>query len=163
MKRRNTLLVVALLLVVVVLGVGYAAASGPWVVEGTATAKGSELDIKFTTATGDGNPTVESDVLGTMAVELDEIEETATAEFTIKNNSKAGIAADIDPDTITVTYDGGAASSEYFEVTKALNKTALSSGEEAILTVTVKLKKVGLTDVTETFKVSINNIAARAE
>ena len=163
MKKKNTFLSIALLLAVVVLGVGYAASSGPWVIEGTATAKASDLDVKFTTATGDGNPTVVSEKLGEMTVELTEIGETATATFTIKNNSKTGIAADINPDTITVTYADDATSSDYFNVTHSLAKTALASGEETTLTVTVELKKVGLTNVTETFKVSINEITARAE
>lgn len=162
MKKRNTLLTVALLLTVVILGVGYAAASGPWVVEGTATAKASQLDVAFTAAT---NGTVSSDILAEMtAVELDEIGEFATAEFVIKNRSKAGIGAQINADDITVTYgDENATTSDYFTVTKALDKNYLASGDSATLTVTVTLEKVGLTDITESFKVSINDITAKAE
>ena len=162
MKKRNTLLSVALLLAVVILGVGYAAASGPWVVEGTATAKASELDVEFVQEGSTG--TVESDVKATMEVELDEIGEEATATFVILNNSKAGIAAEINADNITVAYEGGASTSEYFEVTKTLAEpTKLASGDSTTLTVTVRLKKVGLTDVTETFTVSINEINAVEE
>ena len=147
MKNRRNRFLLAIVAFILVLGVGYAAASGPWVVEGTATAKASELDVKFTDATAGANTTsaaFSSDVLATMAVELDEIGEEATATFTITNASKKGIGAEINPDTITVTYgDNDAATSEYFEVTKTLTETELASnGGSTTLTVTVKLLKV---------------------
>lgn len=175
MKKKNTFIVVALLLAVVVLGVGYAAATGPWVINGTATASANtDFDVDFT-----GTPTVtdgvtanitQDDELKTaeMTVTLTTMDDEESATFTLTNNSPEGIKAVIDENSISVTYEGEdgevtATASEYFDVAYELADTEIPSGESTTLTVTVKLKKVALTEITEKFKVSIGTITADQE
>lgn len=164
MKKKNTFLTVALLLAVVVLGVGYAASTGPWVVEGTATATASEFDVAFTNHQAGNNVTsssVEGDLLAKMAVELENVGDTATATFTITNRSQKGIGAEINEDDIVITRG---TNSEYFDVTYKLgSSTIASNGGTTTLEVTVELIKATTEEKTETFTVSLNDIQPTVE
>lgn len=166
MKKRNTFLGVILLLAVVVLGVGYAAATGPWVVNGTATASANTgFDVAFTAVDNEEIASVQSDVLGQMDVTLVNVGDAETAIFTLTNKSPKGIGAEIDPDSIEVTYkDGSAVESSYFDVTYELgSETIASNNGTTTLKVTVTLKQAALEEVEETFNVSIGTITAVQE
>ena len=168
MKKKNTFLAVALLLAVVVLGVGYAAASGPWVVNGTATASAeTDFDVSFTAVDDETASFTETE--GTMSVTLANVGDSETVTFTLTNSSPKGIKAVIDPSSVVVTYEDEqgevtAESSEYFLVEPTLSANEISSdGGEVTLAVKVTLKKAALTEVTEDFKVSIGTIEAGQE
>jgi len=165
MKKKNTMIAVVLLLAIVVLGVGYAAATGPWVINGTATATANDgFDVAFTSVDDEEIAAVEGDTEGTMTVTLANVNDSETATFTITNNSPKGIGAEIDEDSIVVTYNDTEVPSDYFDVTYELgNSTITSNGGTTTLAVTVTLKQAALAEVTETFKVSIGTISAIQE
>ena len=149
---------------VVVLGVGYAASIGPWVVEGTAKANASEFNVAFTDHQAGDNVTsssVESDILAKMAVELENVGDTATATFTITNRSQEGIGAEINDGNIEIIRGDN---SEYFDVSYKLGSTTISSnGGTTTLEVTVKLIKATTEEKTETFSVSLKDIQPTVE
>ena len=165
MKKKNSMLAIMLLLAVVVLGVGYAAAAGPWVINGTAKAAANDgFDVDFTSVDKEDIAAIESDTVGTMTVTLTEVGDSEDATFTLTNNSPKGIGAEIDPNSITVTYNNGADASDYFLVEYELgSETIASDGGTTTLKVTVTLKQAALAEVTETFKVSIGTIEAVQE
>ena len=170
MKKKNTFLAVALLLAVVLLGVGYAAATGPWVVNGTATAEANEgFDVAFTAVDNEDLGRIVNDVTAEMEVSLKEVDEYETVTFTLTNNSPIGIGAEIDPDSIVIKYEAEdgtvtADESEFFLITHQLGETTIdSNGGTTTLAVTVKLKQAALAEVTEKFTVSIGTITAVQE
>ena len=165
MKKKNTMLAVLLLLAVVVLGVGYAAATGPWVINGEATANANDgFDVDFTSVDDETIGQIVSDTEGKMTVTLTEVGDSETAVFTLTNNSPKGIAAEIVEDSISITYDADAASSDYFLVEYELGSTTIASdGGTTTLSVTVTLKQAALEEVKEDFKVSIGTINAVQE
>lgn len=170
MKKRNTFLAIALLLAVVVLGVGYAAATGPWVISGTATASANDgFDVAFTAVDKEDLGTVTNDTTASMEVTLAEVGDSETVTFTLTNRSPEGIGAKIDKNSITIKYeaeDGSvtADASEYFTVTYDLGSETIDSNNgTTTLAVTVTLDKAALAEVTEKFEVSIGSITAVQE
>ena len=167
MKKRNTFLAVALLLAVVVLGVGYSAATGQWVVNGTATAEAGDFDVAFTSVDNEEIASVVSDTEANMEVSLKEVGDSKTAIFTITNKSAKGIGASIPEVVITYQDENGtvtASESAYFEVThKLASNTIASNGGTTTLEVTVTLKKAASTTVSEEFQVSLGTITAVQE
>ena len=145
MKKKNTMLGVLLLLAVVVLGVGYAAATGTWVVNGTATAQAGDFDVAFTSVDNEDIASVVDDTTAEMTVSLKELTDTAEATFTITNKSAEGIGATIPGVTVKFkdaegNYTIAEDASEYFTVaTELSSNTIASNGGTQTLKVTVFL------------------------
>lgn len=165
MKRKNTFIIIALLLAVVALGVGYAASTGTWIVNGTATAEAGDFDVAFTAVNEEAEDyaSVESDTVAKMDVSLKEVTDSQSATFTITNKSAKGIGASI-PEVVVTYDDGTEVESKYFNVTTELSSNTIASdGGEVTLTVTVELKQSTPVEVTESFKVSLGTITAVQE
>lgn len=176
MKKRNTLLAVILLLGVITLGIGYAAVTKTFTVNGTANVSGLEEDafnVHYTgtpAVAGEGTTTAnhDSDVTATMDVTLTNVGDAASATFTIVNESDNGINASVLADTLTITDSTGAVwsetSSEYFEVeVTGLEDKELAKGDTEDFTVTVTLKKASVEEVTgEKFTVTFDTVSVDA-
>lgn len=175
MKKRNTFVVVALLLAVVVLGVGYAASTGPWVISGTAKASAStDFDVDFIgtpTVTDGVVASITNDVSATMEVTLSNVDDSGSATFTLTNNSPVGIGASFTADMVKIYKENGtdewenSTSSEYFDIAVDTTGTGTiaSNGGTATVKVTVTLKKAAVADITERFVVKVEGITATQE
>ncbi len=165
MKKKSTVLGVALLVGIVLLGVGYAASSGPFKITGSANANASDkFNVAFNTDvtipdtdTTKVTASVTGDTSATMSVTLKEKDEAASATFTVKNTSPAGLKAVLGDVKVYKKGTTEAYSSDYFTVTPTLSSTTLASeGGTATLEVKVSLKKVALAQTTEEFDISID-------
>lgn len=175
MKKKNTFIVVALLLAVVVLGVGYAASTGPWVINGTAKASAStEFDVDFTgtpVVTDGVVASVTNDLSATMEVTLSNKDDVGSATFTLTNNSPVGIGASFTADMVKIYKSNGTdewvndTASDYFNITVDTTGTGTiaSNGGIATVKVTVTLKKAAVSDITESFVVKVEGITATQE
>lgn len=159
MKKRKSFVSLALLVAVLILGVGYAINSIDLKVNGdvSISADDSNFTVEFTeaTVTGDGNTaTIGDKTTATLDVKsLKTVGDTITATYTITNKSKAGVSASLTEPTVAYT-EGGTANG-YYEATAALGTTnAIAPNGTTTLTVTVKLVKAPLDDVTGKFTVS---------
>ena len=164
-RRKNSKIILGLLIAVVALGVGYAAITGiNLLVNGTATLKSSDgnFGVRFVrnnaneTAienpvenaikivghnvddtlmdVNEMNASVEDDTHATFSVgELDEVGEYVEFTYTVVNESD-GIDAMLSFD---IADENDAL--DYFEVSKTVDKSVISEGETAQVTVRVKL------------------------
>ena len=175
MKKKNTLLAVALLIGVLALGIGYALTASNLTINGTATAKdtASNFKVEFdTTSTPTGTATTKTITNGTtatMSVELTNVGDSQNAVFTIKNTSTSNINAIVEATDISATFvahTGGltaAQAADYFTVTPTCTAATLAVGETTTCTVTVTLKKVAIdADAVGEFTVTISGIEGQA-
>lgn len=180
MKKKNTLLGVALLVAVLMLGIGYAIDAVDLTINGTATAQEGDASfvVKLTDAKVDTTQTDTSKATAnvatnglsaTMDVTLTNVGDSQTATFTVTNDSLKGLGAKLTAANVTVT--GAAETSNYFTITHDVKDAELASeGGTTTFTVTVTLDKayVGTAEdaassVTENFTIVLNGIEAYAE
>lgn len=167
MRKKKSFATLALLVAVLILGVGYAINSLDLNVNGdvTITPDDSNFAVKFTDSAveGTGNTTaITDDHNATLSVKsLKTVGDTVTATYTITNESKAGINAELTGLTVTPTT-GDTATGFYEATAKFGGSTAIAPDGTETLTVTVKLVKAPTEEVTGTFKVNFkaNPVAA---
>ena len=175
MKKKNTLLAVALLIGVLALGIGYALTASDLTINGTATAKdtSSNFSVVFdTTVTPTGTATTKSitnTTTATMTVELEDVGDKQNAVFTIKNASTSNINAIVEATDISATFvahSGGltaAQAAEYFKVTPTCTAATLAPNATTTCTVEVELLKVAVDgDKVGEFTVTISGIEGQA-
>lgn len=175
MKKKNTLLAVALLIGVLALGIGYALTASDLTINGTATASdtSSNFNVVFDTTvapTGSATTkTVDNTTTATMAVTLQNVGDTQNATFTIKNASTSNINAIVEATDISAQFvehtDGltAAQAAQYFSVTPTCAAATLTPGQTTTCTVTVELLKVAIEgDKVGEFKVTITGIEGQA-
>ena len=171
MKKKKSFVALALVVAVLVLGVGYALNTIDLKVNGdiTVSPDDSNFDVNFTDAsiTTAGTLTGKTDTAdkgngktATLSVKtLKTVGEKVVAEYTITNNSKAGINATLSNPTATQTDD---AAKGYYTVTATLVDTnPIAPNETKKLTVTVELVKAPLEEVTGNFTVAFNASATK--
>ena len=184
MRKKKTLIVALCLLVAVaVLGVGYALTDQNLVLTGTATigvsddfhphfsaaeckAVANGATQRCTGATIGAAATNGGSVTATMAVEMNEKDQTATATFTLKNFSQT-LSANFATANVVVAET---ANGDYFSTTTAEAiqtivrgfGTVAANTEAGSFDVTVTLDKENITAeaLTGTFTVTISNITA---
>lgn len=165
MKRKNTLVGMALLIAVLMLGVGYALDTRTLSIDGTVdvTASSENFKVEFTAASAaDTSNTASVDTTdktkATLTVTtLKSVGDTATATFTVSNNSAAGISANIPVPEIVENENG-----DYFEVTTDWTATTLlptDGSNSKVMTVTVKLIKAPVSDIEGKFTINLNATA----
>ncbi len=171
MKKKKSFVALALVVAVLVLGVGYALTTIDLKVNGdiTVSPDDSNFDVNFTDAkiTTAGTLAGQTDAAtkgdgktATLSVKtLKTVGEKVVAEYTITNNSKAGINATLSNPTATQTDD---AAKDYYKVTAELadNNAIVPNGTKK-LTVTVELVKAPLDEVTGAFEVTFNANATK--
>jgi len=160
MKKKKSLLSLAILALVLVLGVGYAAISGQTLtISGTATTETSTLAVYFKEAKAATNLSDDVTASGTIGAGekpltatitvsgLNEINDTATLTYVVANDEK-DVAAEVLKNTITVESDTGVDLSSFYTVTTSVDddpvtvpKAATEAGT-AEITVTVTLAKL---------------------
>lgn len=160
MKNRKTLITLGVIVAVLMLGVGYAVISDINLsINGNATATTSDENFKVvfdnsaTTVSDDTKVTATVDkgqLTATMTVTgLTTTGDTATATYTIKNNSTE-LSALVSQDSTKITNDN----KTYFDITTNWEETTLAHGGSKTVTVTVKLIKTPATeDQTATFTI----------
>lgn len=158
MKKKKSFVTLALIVAVLILGVGYAISNVDLTVNGDVKVSPNNNNFKvlFTAAniTGTGNTaTVGTGTEATLHVEtLESVGDTVTATYTITNQSQAGINASLSNPTVTYTED---AAKGYYEITAVLaDTTAIVPNGTKTLTVTVKLVKAPVEEITGNFKVN---------
>ena len=161
MKNKKLLVGIALLIVVLVIGIGYAAITDSLTITGTAKATANDDNFKVVfngTKTADdgvtatvtaGEKTASMDVTG-----LTTAGETKSATFTIQNQSaELNALVDVKAQSITNT--------EFFAIeTEVADTTALAPQGTTTVTVTVKLIKTPIEEVTGTINVELEAEAA---
>ena len=170
MKKKKSFVALALVVAVLVLGVGYALTTIDLKVNGdiTVSPDDSNFDVNFTDAsiTTTGTLTGKTDIadkgngkIATLSVKtLKTVGEKVVAEYTITNNSKAGINATLSNPTATQTTD---AAKDYTVTTTLENNDAIAPNGTKKLTVTVELVKAPLEEVTGNFTVAFNASATK--
>ncbi|MBS5806129.1 MAG: hypothetical protein KIC90_03035 [Firmicutes bacterium] len=171
MKKKKSFVALALVVAVLVLGVGYALTTIELKVNGdiTVSPDDSNFDVNFTDAsiTTAGTLTGKTDVAdkgngktATLSVKtLKTVGEKVIAEYTITNNSKAGINATLTNPVATQTNDDA---KDYYTVTAELADTnSIAPNGTKKLTVTVELVKAPLDEVTGNFTVTFNASATK--
>ena len=171
MKKKKSFVALALVVAVLVLGVGYALTTIDLKVNGdiTVSPDDSNFDVNFTDAsiTTAGTLTGKTDTAdkgngktATLSVKtLKTVGEKVVAEYTITNNSKAGINATLSNPTATQTDDDA---KDYYTVTATLaDANPIAPNGTKKLTVTVELVKAPLEEVTGNFTVTFNASATK--
>ena len=171
MKKKKSFVALALVVAVLVLGVGYALNTIDLKVNGdiTVSPDDSNFDVNFTDAsiTTAGTLTGKTDTAdkgngktATLSVKtLKTVGEKVVAEYTITNNSKAGINATLSNPTATQTDDDA---KDYYTVTATLaDANPIAPNGTKKLTVTVELVKAPLEEVTGNFTVTFNASATK--
>ena len=171
MKKKKSFVALALVVAVLVLGVGYALTTIELKVNGdiTVSPDDSNFDVNFTDAsiTTAGTLTGKTDTAdkgngktATLSVKtLKTVGEKVVAEYTITNNSKAGINATLSNPTATQTDDDA---KDYYTVTATLaDANPIAPNGTKKLTVTVELVKAPLEEVTGNFTVTFNASATK--
>ena len=171
MKKKKSFVALALVCAVLVLGVGYALTTIELKVNGdiTVSPDDSNFDVNFTDAsiTTAGTLTGKTDTAdkgngktATLSVKtLKTVGEKVVAEYTITNNSKAGINATLSNPTATQTDDDA---KDYYTVTATLaDANPIAPNGTKKLTVTVELVKAPLEEVTGNFTVTFNASATK--
>lgn len=171
MKKKKSFVALALVVAVLVLGVGYALNTIDLKVNGeiTVSPDDSNFDVNFTDAkiTTKGTLAGQTDAAtkgdgktATLSVKtLKTVGEKVIAEYTITNNSKAGINATLTTPTATQTDD---TAKEYYKVTAELaDNVAIAPNGTKKLTVTVELVKAPLDEVTGAFEVTFKASATK--
>lgn len=171
MKKKKSFVALALVCAVLVLGVGYALTTIDLKVNGdiTVSPDDSNFDVNFTDAkiTTNGTLTGKTDTAdkgdgktATLSVKtLKTVGEKVVAEYTITNNSKAGINATLSNPTATQTDD---AAKDYYTVTATLaDANPIAPNGTKKLTVTVELVKAPLEEVTGAFEVTFKASATK--
>lgn len=156
MKNNKSLLSLGIIALVLFLGVGYAVVNTTnLTIGGTASVADSQMNVEFTKAV-EGNDKVTATIgddhlTATIAVnDLEEVGETVTATYTIKNNDTS-LAATIAQKSVTVDPSG------YFEVTTDLGtgKTLAAEGTLDVV-VTVKLAKMPVSSDNSSANITVN-------
>lgn len=171
MKKKKSFVALALVVAVLVLGVGYALTTIDLKVNGdiTVSPDDSNFDVNFTDAkiTTAGTLTGKTDTAdkgngktATLSVKtLKTVGEKVIAEYTITNNSKAGINATLSNPTATQTNDDA---KDYYTVTATLADTnSIVPNGTKKLTVTVELVKAPLDEVAGAFEVAFKASATK--
>ena len=159
MRRANNKIVGGIVLLAIILvAVGYAAITNVTLnINGTAKSEVSQANfvVEFTgTPSTGGKGTITATINenkkteGTIEVSgLSAKGDTATATYTVKNNSQ-DLSADL-------TAEATSSNSDYFEVISKLDKTTLKAKEETSLTITIKLLKTPIDETKEDLKSNI--------
>ena len=164
MKKKNSMLVLAILVAVLVLGVGYAAVSAVnLTIEGSAKSKDSYLNVVFTgevttsTAGASAGAAIsassENDGLtATINVTgLQAVNDTVSATYTIKNKEN-----DLSASIVEAANGITNSKSEFFSVsTDMTTAKTVAKGATTTVTVTVKLIKVPISDADSTSNISV--------
>ena len=162
MKKKNSIIVLAILVAVLVLGVGYAAVSTNNLnITGDAKTKDEKVDVVFTgtvttdvTGAGAGaavSATAEANslVADIHVTGLAAVGDTVTATYTIKNREST-LSASIIQDSITNSK------SEFFSVsTDMTTAKTVAHGATTTVTVTVQLIKVPIVSEDSTTNISV--------
>lgn len=164
MKKKKSFVALALVVAVLVLGVGYALTTIDLKIDGdiNISPDDSNFDVNFTAATitTTGTAVGKTDVAtegdgktATLSVKsLKTVGEKVIAEYTITNNSKAGINATLTNPTATLTDD---AAKEYYTVTTTFaDPNPIAPNGTKKLTVTVELVKAPLEEVIGAFNIT---------
>ena len=168
-NKKRTYVGLALLIAVLVLGVGYALTANELTVGGTATANTATTGFKVILSNAEKTAgdereittleIADGDLSATMNVSLTNVGDTATATFTVKNASDAGMVADFANAVIAVAEN---TNEGYFEVTHSTipADTELAVDGTTTFTVTVKLIKANLGEqaVTGNFEVTLSGV-----
>ncbi len=149
-NRKQIQILLFVFIGVITLGVGYAAINTinfVISVNSTASTNQSNFSVKFKSATltsGTGTATITNDTTATISVTgLTKVGDTATATYTIKNES-LGVGADI-------SLQLSNSNTEYFKVTETINDKQLQVNEQTTATITVEMIKTPIiSDVTTT-------------
>lgn len=155
MKQKRTYITLLLIVALLCLGIAYAAITNQTLkISGSveATASDANFNVKFTdkSTSGSGTITAEIDAADTTGRTatinvsgLTTAGQTATAVYTISNESPADLTANL---TSNLVFDN----TTWFEVTADLEDTSIAKGASTTMTVTVKLLKTPATaaDVT---------------
>lgn len=159
MKKNKSFIGLALVVAILVLGIGYALSAIDLNVNGDVAISpdDSNFAIEFTNATVDGtgnNATIGDGHIATLDVKsLKTVGDTVTAVYTITNKSNAGLSATLTNPNVTQVEAGTA--NDYYTASAVLGTTdPISVNGTTTLTVTVKLIKAPLEDVTGKFTVS---------
>ena len=167
MKKKG-LITMLLVCLIALVGIGYAAISKELIINGTANATvdnenfsvvfddDAEVVQKNCVA---ADTKVNDDATATITVDgtkLTKTGDTATATFTIKNTS-AELGA-----SLSAVISGNVTTDEYFTVTHSFAQTSIAKGASTTITVTIKLDKTPIENVTGTFKVTITATATVA-
>lgn len=155
MKNNKSLLSLGIIALVLFLGVGYAVVNTTnLTIGGTASVEDSQMNVKFTEAVP-GNDKVSASIANDLTATINvtglkEVNETATATYTIKNNDTT-LAATIAQKSVTVDPSG------YFEVTTDLGtgKTLAAEGTLDVV-VTVKLAKMPVSSDNSSANITVN-------
>ena len=155
MKQKRTYVTLLLIVALLVLGIAYAAFNADELqISGTATASVAEgtVNVEFvsvTPAKAEGVTTygeidsTDADKATFTVADLTKAEETKSVTFTIENKTENGVPVTLR--TPSITWEGGKATHDYYEVTYAYGETSLAAagedGDSTTLTVTVKLLK----------------------
>jgi hypothetical protein len=162
MKKRNSMIVLAILIAVLVLGVGYAAVSAVSLnLTGSAKVKDIALDVVFTGETDvDTSGADEADCVatsdtngltGTITVtDLKTVGEKVSAIYTVKNR-EISLSASVLKKTITNSK------SDFFKVTTSVDSTpaVIAKGATTTVTVTVELIKVPILEADSTTTIGV--------
>lgn len=162
MKKRRTIIISFILAAVLVMGVGYAALTDVLDITGTSEVKAKDgeaafnTDVKFIEAnngtgyTANINPNNDDKAAFTITEgTLQGQGDSVTATF------KIGNVGDLDA-TVSVKATSNT-NEEYFDVTNNLaTPIELEAGGEAIVTITVTLKKTPTKDISGTFVLEMN-------
>ena len=162
MKKKNSMIVLAIFVAVLVLGVGYAAVTaGNLNIVGDAKTKDTNLNVVFTgdvtTSTAEASTgaavsasAVEDSLDADIHVTgLQKVGDTVTATYTIKNK-ESDLSASIVEDEITNSK------TEFFTVTTDMSTAkTVAKGATTTVTVTVRLIKVPISQADSTANISI--------
>ena len=149
MKNKKTLMIAGLLIAVLALGVGYALNTIGIELTGNVNVDPNDANfaVEFVGASTAGEvneASYEADAATFTVNSLSVVGDEATATFTIKNKSKAGVNASIDA-VLVKTANG-----EFFTATTDwVDDTVLNPNEEKVMTVTVTLDKAPVTATIE--------------
>ena len=160
MRKRKTMLGLALIVAVLVLGVGYAVVSGVnLTISGTAATETKDLNVYFDGVTSKDAGTTGATVTATSENEsltatiavtgLKKVGDVVTATYEIKNN-EADLSASIVQDSIDNSK------SDFFEVTTDMEtaKVVAAQGTTTV-TVTVKVIKLPIEEADSTTNITV--------
>lgn len=148
MKKKRSMIVLAIFVAVLVLGVGYAAITGVTLtINGTASTTNRDLAVSFTDATSvnagsTGATVVATAVDGELEADLtvtglSAVGQSVTATYTIQNEEE-----DLNAVISLGTVDNPG--SDFFEVTTSLDNTDMTIAKEDTDTVTITVTLVAL-------------------
>ena len=159
MKKKRSMIVLAIFVAVLVLGVGYAAITGVQLsIDGSASVTNRDLAVSFTNAGATGATCTAAAVNGELEADLtvtglSAVGQSVTATYTIQNEED-----DLDALISLNTVDNPG--DQFFEVTTSLDSADLTVGaadtETVTVTVTLIAMPITTADSTATFTITFD-------